>query len=227
MILDIINIGYKTLFTFGYLSSRLEPINLDNIYLYKYYRCRFDQSWSNQFTNLINNYSQEVKVIYQLIDSLDKNIGVEEAKAHCDVPCGIYDPIVAQINALTVVRMMDLMADLDGGSGTDKAAYHNSMSRYIAVKEEHAEKAKHEIRVIWGDYIKSQHIEQFPEFPTLTHNIMALGSKCRQTVDRGAAVDFVEAINKFAEFFWQTKGVATKRANAPYAPALELVYPDL
>ncbi|HFQ62329.1 MAG TPA: superoxide dismutase, Ni, partial [Epsilonproteobacteria bacterium] len=34
---------------------------------------------------------------------------ISEVKAHCDVPCGIYDPIVAQIAALSVVRMVDLM----------------------------------------------------------------------------------------------------------------------
>jgi nickel superoxide dismutase len=46
-------------------------------------------------------------------------------------------------------------------------------------------------------------------------------------VDREAAVKFVEAINEFADIFWQTKGIATKKAQAPYAPALEMVYPDL
>jgi nickel superoxide dismutase len=56
---------------------------------------------------------------------------------------------------------------------------------------------------------------------------MLLGSKCRQTVDREAALQFVEAINEFAQIFWETKSVATKRAKAPYAPALELVYPAL
>ncbi len=101
------------------------------------------------------------------------------------------------------------------------------MSRYIAVKEEHAEKAKHEIRVIWGDYIKAQHLEKFPQLTGLVHSIMQLGSQSRQTVDREAAVKFVEAINEFADIFWQTKGIATKKAQAPYAPALEMVYPDL
>ena len=56
---------------------------------------------------------------------------------------------------------------------------------------------------------------------------MLFGSKSRQTADREAAVEFVENINKFAEIFWAIKGVKTKRATAPYAPALELVYPDL
>ena len=162
-------------------------------------------------------------MFYRIFDALDKKLGLEQAQAHCDVPCGIYDPIVAQINALTVVRMMDLMAGLEG----EGVAFDNSMGRYIAVKEEHAEKAKHEIRVIFGDFIKEAHFEAHPELPALFHTIMQLGSKVRQTADREAGVAFVAAINQFAEIFWSIKGVATKKAKAPYAPALEMVYPDL
>ena len=163
-------------------------------------------------------------MIYKVLAALDQKFGVEEAKAHCDVPCGIYDPIVAQINALTVVRMMDLMAALDEGTEVGKKAYNNSMSRYIAVKEEHAEKAKHEIRVIWGDYFKK---DKHPNVDELVHKIMQLGSKVRQPSDRESGVAFVAAINEFAEAFWGTKDVKTKKAKAPYAPALEMVYPDL
>jgi len=166
-------------------------------------------------------------MIHNLVQALDRKFGFEEAKAHCDVPCGIYDPIVAQINALTVVRMMDLMAALDEGAEVGKKAYSNSMSRYITVKEEHAEKAKHEIRVIYGDFINDAHIEAHPELPALFHKIMKLGGKARHTADRENGVAFVEAINQFAEIFWAVKGVATKKAKAPYAPALEMVYPDL
>jgi nickel superoxide dismutase len=166
-------------------------------------------------------------MIFKLVQSLDDKFGFEEAKAHCDVPCGIYDPIVAQINALTVVRMMDLMAGLAEGEEVGKKAYNNSMSRYITVKEEHAEKAKHEIRVIYGDFISDAHIEAHPELPALFHKVMKLGGKARQTADRENGVAFVEAINQFAEIFWAVKGVATKKAKAPYAPALETVYPDL
>ena len=166
-------------------------------------------------------------MFYHLFQILDEKIGFERAQAHCDIPCGIYDPITAQIAALTVVRMMDLIADLESKGGDKDAAYHNSLNRYITVKEEHAEKAKHEVRVIWGDYIKAQHIEKHPNVPDLVHKIMQLGSKSRQTADRETAVQFVEAINQFAEIFWETKGIATKRAKAPYAPALEVVYPVL
>jgi len=166
-------------------------------------------------------------MIFKIFESLDEKFGVERAKAHCDVPCGIYDPIVAQISALTVVRMIDLIHDLAGKGAEHDTAYHNTMSRYVTVKEEHAEKAKAEIRIIWGDYIKAQHLESYPQVNSVVHKIMQLGSKSRQTTDREAAVEFVETINEFAEIFWATKGITTKRANAPYAPALEVVYPNL
>ena len=166
-------------------------------------------------------------MIHELISKIDNTIEIETAKAHCDIPCGIYDPIVAQINALTVVRMVDLMKELAEKDPEKGPEFYNSMTRYISVKEEHAEKAKHEIRVIWGDYIKPAHLDKHPELHELVHNIMQLGSASRQTADRVTAENFVEAVNKFAQIFWETKGIATKRAKAPYAPALEMVYPDL
>ena len=99
-------------------------------------------------------------MFYKLFKNLDNKIGFPQAKAHCDVPCGIYDPIVAQINALTVVRMVDLMREL-AEKGSEKGPdFYNSMARYVAVKEEHADKAKHEIRVIWGDFIKKSQNEK-------------------------------------------------------------------
>jgi nickel superoxide dismutase len=157
----------------------------------------------------------EATMFYKLIEKLDEKFSFENAQAHCDIPCGIYDPILAQINALTVVRMIDLMHELVGSG----VAYNNSMNRYIAVKE-HAEAVKREVRVIWGDYIKAQHLEQHSNLPELVHKIMQLGSKSRQTADRETAVQLVDAVNQFAEIFWQTKGVATKKAKAPYAPGL-------
>ena len=162
----------------------------------------------------------------KLFTLMDAHAQFPRAKAHCDVPCGIYDPIIAQIAALTVVRMVDLIKDLEAKGGND-ATYQNSLSRYINVKEEHAEKVKHEIRVIWGDFIKPQHVEKHPETVEVVQKIMQLGSKSRQTVDREAAVQLVEAVNQFAQIFWDAKGIPTKRAKAPYAPALELVYPIL
>lgn len=166
-------------------------------------------------------------MFHQVFQVLDRLFHFEPVRAHCDIPCGIYDPHQAQVAALTVIRMVDLMADLVKGAQKDNAEFHNSMSRYIAVKEEHAELCKREVRVIFGDFIKKEHVEKYPELPTLVHKIMQAGSKARQSASREAALDLLAQVNRFAEIFWEIKGVPTKRVKAPYKPEEEIVYPVL
>lgn len=147
---------------------------------------------------------------------------IETVKAHCDVPCGIYDPITAQIAALSVIRMVDLMEGLEKN---DSLEYINTISRHVAVKEEEAEKVKHEVRIIWGDFIKPPMIEKYPNIHTLVHNIMALGSANRQHVSKAKAVELLESVNEFAQIFWDLKEVKTKKVKANYLPNEEIVVP--
>ena len=99
-----------------------------------------------------------------------------DAHAHCDVPCGIYDPKDAQLAAETVEKMMTLMDGVDAGSKETR----NSFIRYVAAKEVHAEKVKHEVRIIWGDYFKPEHLDKFPDLHTKVWQIM----KTEALVDR-------------------------------------------
>ncbi len=164
----------------------------------------------------------------KLIQKIEAWHPIDEVQAHCDIPCGIYDPHHAQIGALTVVRMVDLIADQvkEHGKGST-AEFINGMARFIAIKEEHAELVKHETRIIWGDFIKQPHLEEFPQLNGLVHKIMQLGSKARQTADRETALGLLDAVNEFAEIFWQIKGKETKRVKAPYAVTEEMVVPIL
>ncbi len=166
-------------------------------------------------------------MFYSILNKLDQVNRFDKVSAHCDIPCGIYDPHLAQLSALTIIRMIDLMNDLERDHKDTDLAFRNSMIRYVSVKEEHAELCKKEIRVIFGDYIKKEHIEKFPELPELAHKIMQQASKCRQTVARENALELLKLVNHFAELFWETKGVATKKAIAPYKPSEEVVYPVL
>src|SRR5204863_2324571 len=103
-------------------------------------------------------------MVRRIFGLLNRAMGGRDAYAHCDVPCGIYDPHAAQIAALTVVRMCQLANNLAmpaSGSG-DKAAYDtygNSMARYIVTKENHAEICKKEIDILWHDYFRPEHLE--------------------------------------------------------------------
>lgn len=166
-------------------------------------------------------------MLHAILRKLDLLIHFTEASAHCDIPCGIYDPHQAQVGALTVIRMIDLMNDLKATHSPETLEYQNSIARHILVKEEHAELVKREVRVIYGDYIKQEQLDKFPELPGLAHKIMQLGSKCRQTVSRDAAMDLLSHVNRFAEIYWETKGIATKRVKAPYKPSEEITYPIL
>ncbi|MCH9814022.1 MAG: superoxide dismutase, Ni [Epsilonproteobacteria bacterium] len=152
---------------------------------------------------------------------------IERVQAHCDVPCGIYDPSTAQIAALSVIRMVDLINGALEVGLKDEVIKHNNLSRYIAVKETEAIKCKDEIAIIWGDFIKPVHLEKFPQIHTVVHKIMMTGSAAKQHVSREKAVELLEAVNEFSEIFWKIKGLETKRVRSPYAPNEEVVYPIL
>ena len=151
------------------------------------------------------------------------------AHAHCDIPCGIYDPHAAQVAAQTVVRMHPLIEQLpapaaDAGK-EDWDRYHNSLSRYVAVKEEHAELVKKEVRIIWGDYFKPEHLEKYPDLHSTVFNILKLGSKVRQEVSMQAAQDLLSAVQAFAETFWATKDASVERQPSRQAVGGESLYP--
>lgn len=166
-------------------------------------------------------------MIYQALEKIEHLFGVEQAKAHCDIPCGIYDPHYAEVAALTVIRMIDLMGELKATHGEGSPEYLNSYTRYVLVKEEHAEIVKKEVRVIFGDYFKKEHVEKYPELPELSHKIFQAASKARQTASRENALQLLTLVNRFAEIFWETKGLQTKRVKAPYKPGEEMVLPVL
>ena len=152
------------------------------------------------------------------------------AEAHCDIPCGIYDPHYAQIAALTVVRMNQLIealeAPADPKNKADQAKYHNSLSRYVLVKEEHAEIVKREVRIIWGDYFKPEHAEKYADLHATVWSIMKLGGKNKQEANAQAAGELLAAVQKFAEMFWDSKGAKTARVPSGQAVGGELVVPS-
>ncbi|HXW66997.1 MAG TPA: superoxide dismutase, Ni [Thermoplasmata archaeon] len=149
--------------------------------------------------------------------------------AHCDIPCGIYDPHEAQIAALTVVRMDQLIAESTppamDAKPEDRKEFMSKLARYTSVKETHAERVKGEIRVIWGDYFTPDHAKQFPQVHDLVWRIMKGASKARQGTNLADAQDLLKLVQEFAEVFWQTKGSKTRRVPSMQKAGGELVVP--
>lgn len=159
-----------------------------------------------------------------IMNCVDKVLNFRIAYAHCDVPCGIYDPHTAQIAAHTIIRMDMLIAELSAIPNMD-IEMRNKLIRCISVKEQHAEICKHEISILWGDYFKPEHTQANPELHTLVWDTLKLASKTKQSVNILDADALLANVEKIAEIFWKTKNIQTKRVMAPFPTKKEIVYP--
>ncbi|MDA1278697.1 MAG: superoxide dismutase, Ni [Chloroflexi bacterium] len=132
----------------------------------------------------------------------DRGLPFGFADAHCDIPCGIYDPRDAIQAAQTVIRMTELIESMGVPSNVQE---HNSFARYVQVKEEHATKAKNDILIIWTDYFKPEHLAAHPNLHTKVWEACKLGSYVKQHVDMAKAKEFKAALEQIGEAFAATK----------------------
>ncbi len=138
----------------------------------------------------------------KLINLLVKIFPAKQVFAHCDIPCGIYDPHVAQLAAKTVRTMVQKIQALPHNS---ELITQNSLVRMVLVKEQHAEICKKEILILWTDYFKPEHLEKFPDLHDLIWKTTKLCSENKRGVDEAKAQELIEAVDKIADIFNQTK----------------------
>lgn len=145
---------------------------------------------------------------------------IKTVYAHCDIPCGIYDPHEMQLAAHTVIRMVNMLDELkpsvEEPPFDERKKIISQIARLTKVKEEHAEKIKHEVRILWGDYFKEEHVEKFPELNNLVWETLKLASKTKQTIDLENAKKLLENTNKIAEIFFKTKDMEIREVKPPY-----------
>ncbi len=125
-----------------------------------------------------------------------KNI-LPTVSAHCDVPCGIYDPKPAQIAAATVMKMVDLIDALPKENPTLED--RNKFVRSVWTKEEHARKCKEELLILWTDYFKPEHLEKFPNLHDTFWKAAKLCSENKQHVSKESAQKLIAAVDEIAD----------------------------
>lgn len=162
--------------------------------------------------------------------AISKIFPTKLAYAHCDIPCGIYDPYQAQLAAISVIRMTQMIEDLSASSKEpsfeERKKIIHEISRLTKVKEEHAELLKHEIRVIWGDYLKEEHLKEYPDLHSLVFKIMKHASKTKQEINMEEAKELLEYVQEFAEIFWETKKRKTIHIKSSSPTGDEIVVPQ-
>ena len=150
-------------------------------------------------------------------------IKIDYVNAHCDIPCKVYDPYMAQYAAISVLRLIDLIDEMpDNPSSKSDIA---KLARLVEQKEEHAHKVKEEVATIWGDYFKQPQIEKYPDVHNLAHSIMMASSKCKQELARQNGEDLLDKVNKFAEMFWLSKDVGIEVVTSKNLPHVDIVVP--
>ena len=131
-----------------------------------------------------------------------------EASAHCDGPCGVYDPASARVAAEAVQAMTKKMIALEESHSADSgtASYINTMSRYAAIKEEEAHKCKEELLVLWTDFFKPIHLESNPDLHNTFWQAAKLCSACKVEVSAQHAQELMDAVEAIHNMFWAVKG---------------------
>jgi len=139
-----------------------------------------------------------------------KILPTKTAYAHCDIPCGVYDPRPAQIAAVTVLKMVQKIKELDEKKDMNVSSL-NSMVRYIWTKEEHARKCKEEILILWTDFFKQEHLKMFPNLHDTFWKAAKLCSINKQEVSLEHATELVKAVDEIADIFNKAKADSAKK----------------
>ena len=133
-----------------------------------------------------------------MLRRLFEALTITDVSAHCDLPCGVYDPAQARIEAESI------KATIAKYNASDDEAFK---SRAIAVKEERSELVKHHLWVLWTDYFKAAHFEKYPQLHTLFNEATKLAGAggTKSSLDESVADSLLAKIDEIAGIFWETK----------------------
>ncbi len=120
---------------------------------------------------------------------------IKPVYAHCDLPCGVYDPAQARIEAQSIKAMIDKYDSVDE---------HNKL-RAVMLIEQRAELVKHHLWVLWTDYFKPDHLAAYPELHTKFWMATKQAGECKHHLDSAGADKLLAQIDEIATIFWETK----------------------
>jgi nickel superoxide dismutase len=137
-----------------------------------------------------------MSMIDRLLAAIDRVSAPAAIHAHCDLPCGVYDPAQARIEAQSVKACQEKY------NGSDD---HDFQTRAIIIKEERADLVKHHLWVLWTDYFKPEHLKAHPQLHDLFWRATKSAGEAKKTNDESVGQRLIDEIDEIAEIFWETK----------------------
>lgn len=120
---------------------------------------------------------------------------IKPVYAHCDLPCGVYDPIQAKIEAQSVLAIQEKIEGLDP----------DNRMRAIIIKEQRAEMVKKHLWVLWTDYFKPEHLEKYPDLHDKFWKATKQAGECKHHSEPVEGKKLLELIEEISDIFWETK----------------------
>ena len=137
-----------------------------------------------------------MRIVDRLLASLDRLSSPTTAHAHCDLPCGVYDPAQARIEADSVKACMEKFNTSDDPVFKERA---------VSIKEQRADLVKHHLWVLWTDYFKPEHLEKYPQLHDLFWKATKAAGESKKTTDTAVADRLLDSIKEIDTIFWETK----------------------
>jgi nickel superoxide dismutase len=120
---------------------------------------------------------------------------IKPVYAHCDLPCGVYDPLQAKIEAVSVHKIIEKYAELDV----------ENKQRAIFIKEQRLELVKHHLWVLWTDYFKPEHVEKYPGLHDLFWRATKQAGAVKKSIDSKESQKLLDLIDEVEKVFAETK----------------------
>jgi nickel superoxide dismutase len=137
-----------------------------------------------------------MRTVSRVVSVLDRISPPRVARAHCDLPCGVYDPAQARIEAEAIKGIMERYNASDDDSFRTRALF---------IKEQRAELLKHHLWVLWTDYFRPEHLEAYPNLHELFWNATKTAGAAKKTTDVAVADDLLDQVAVIEKIFWETK----------------------
>ncbi len=145
-----------------------------------------------------------MRIVDPLLGALDRFSAPTTVHAHCDLPCGVYDPAQARIEAQSVKAIQERYQSADKSKSAGESV-EDYRTRCLAIKEERANLVKEHLWVLWTDYFKPEHKEKYPQLHDLFWTATKEAGLAKKSQDPAQGQKLLDLVGEIDKIFWETK----------------------
>jgi nickel superoxide dismutase len=143
-------------------------------------------------------------IVDRILAALDRFSPAETAHAHCDLPCGVYDPAQARIEAQSVKAIQERYQGAEKSKSAGESV-EDYRARCLLIKEQRANLVKEHLWVLWTDYFKPEHKEKYPQLHDLFWNATKEAGLAKKSQDPAQGQKLLDLVGEIDKIFWETK----------------------